>query len=82
MAMLLLETLLCITKFEMDASEGIRYGGMVPIREVVRTKKTPEMNELEWDNIPLKIWASEIENSKNESIFSDYSLSGGFSYVF
>ena len=40
------------------------------------------MNELEWDKIPLKSWASEIENSKNETIFSDYSLSGGFLYVF
>ena len=36
-----------ITNFEMIAPGGIRYGVWVPLREIVRTKKTPEMNELE-----------------------------------
>ena len=39
--------LLCIIKFEMADPGGIQYGVWVPLREVVRTQKTSEMNELE-----------------------------------
>ena len=31
-------------------------------------KKTPEMNELETDKIPLQTWASNSQKQKNDSI--------------
>ena len=39
--------------------EGVGYARGVP-----KPQKTPEMNELEPDKIPLKIWVSNFEKQK------------------
>ena len=40
--------------------DGVGY-----VRGAPKSQKTPEMNELEPDKIPLKIWASNFEKQKS-----------------
>ena len=42
------------------ACEGVGY-----VPGASKSQKTPEMNELESDKIPLKIWASNFEKQKS-----------------